>query len=270
MRRRLAFVSIAVALVLAACHEGRVARSPAPSASPPAAVVSVAAVADAGGPPSAPSPVASADVYVGAVGSLPVRATVTVTPSRLSGRWVYEGRGSAAGLALEGAVTTTRGTYAVRETDAGEASGEFVLSVRGARLEGTWSKPDGSRSTPVFLTKEIRAREGENVVRARRIFVVRHAGPPKEALPGFLPVVEGPAGAPMMRHLTVEALTGDEERDFGEGTTEVDFEVVHHDARVLTLATTVSTLGAYPSSHVPFHRADHGFAPHTAPPRSCA
>lgn len=198
---------------------------------------------------SAQSIPASAEVYIGAVGHLPVRATLSVEPSRLEGRWVYEGRGSADGLVLESTSSSGDRQYDVREkTASGETSGELFLERSTRGFEGEWKSPKGNRSFPVILTHELRAREGDDVVRARRI-MVQHAGPPATAVPAFLPIIEGPAAARMMPNLTLEKLTGDDERELGDGTTGIDFEVVHHDARVITFSTSVSTTGAYPSVH---------------------
>lgn len=192
--------------------------------------------------------VLSTEVYVGAVGALPVRATLSVTPSRLDGRWVYEGRGSAEGLKLESLAGSRDGTYDVREmTASGETAGKLLLQRVGSALRGEWKAPKGDRSLQVVLTPEVRAREGENVVRARRI-VVKVAGPPATAAPGFLPVIEGPAALRMMPNVTLKKLVGDDEGSLNDCcTTGVDFEVLHHDARVVTIATRVSTMGAYPS-----------------------
>jgi hypothetical protein len=190
---------------------------------------------------------AAPEVYVGAVGGLPVRATLTRTPTRIEGRWVYEGRGSAEGLALEG--TMQEGSYDLRETtNAGELTGKLSLVANRSSLEGAWTKPDGSGSLPVLLTPEIRAREGDNVIRARRI-LVKDPGPPVTVFAGFVPEVDGPAAARLSPNLTLMRLLGTDEKELGPGFTSLGFDVVFHDPRYLTVATYVGTMGAYPSGY---------------------
>lgn len=243
----LSFRLAPVALLVVACaRPAPVTQQPSPA---PVTTASVASVPSAT-PPPASAPDATAEVYVGAVGALPVRATIARTASRLTGRWVYEGRGSAEGLLLEGPAATGQGAYAVREaTVSGKPTGAVWLSASGTKLDGTWQRLDGTGSLPVILRRELRAREGENVVRARRVMAKRKAGEPGNVAVAFLPVVDGPAAARMNPHLTLKALTEDEEGDLGDGITEVSFDVVHHDARVLTITTAVYTMGAYPSAH---------------------
>jgi hypothetical protein len=87
------------------------------------------------------------EVYVGAVGGIPVRATLMVTPTRVEGRWVYETRGAPDALRLESVGEGRReGSYALRErTDAGLTTGELFLDRRGPSLEGRWRKPGGDQ-----------------------------------------------------------------------------------------------------------------------------
>ncbi|HVH42917.1 MAG TPA: hypothetical protein VM925_11260 [Labilithrix sp.] len=195
------------------------------------------------------APEASADVYVGAVGAFPVRAWLSVTPGRIEGRWVYEDRGSPEGLKLASASEAHGNVYELHETTvSGQPTGELSLGREGASLTGTWQKPGSDRSLRVVLTRELRSRSGDQLVRARRI-MVKHLGPPASAVPDFLPMVEGPGADSVMRELTLKNVLGQDERELDDGTTGLDFDVVHHDERFLTISMFMLTMGAYPSGY---------------------
>jgi len=172
------------------------------------------------------------------------------TRSGLEGRWFYEQKGNLEGLVLHGVTEPQDRSYELTEAlSTGEITGKILLHEEGSTLRGEWTTPTGARTLPVTLSPEIRAREGDNVVRAKRI-MVKYAGPPALIAAGFLPVIDGPAARQMTPNLTLQKLAGDDEKTLdGCCTTNVAFEVLHHDSRVVTIATAVSTLGAYPSSH---------------------
>ena len=227
------------------CRERLVALDPQPSKATIAP-----AKHDVNAEPRAAADASAPEVYVGAVGALPVRATLIVTPARIEGRWVYERGGDPQGLRLEAATDPSRRTtYALQEkTDSGEVSGQIFLDAQGALLRGVWRHPRTQQELDIVLTREVRSRRGDSVVRARRI-IIPLASPPGTALPGFLPVVEGPGAAQMQAQLTLERLLGEKERELGDGTTGLDFEVRHHDDRLVTLFVHEETMGAYPSGH---------------------
>jgi len=102
-------------------------------------------------------------------------------------------------------------------------------------------------AAPPVATK-VDVSEAKNVVRARSV-MVSVVGQPAKKVPVHLPVVEGPAAARMAPNLTLMALVGEDEASLSDVTSEVDFTIVHQDARVLTLNVEVQTMGAYPDSH---------------------
>lgn len=195
---------------------------------------------------------AAGERYLGAVGGLPVHAMLTVTGSSITGRWFYEKGGGVEGLAIEAhAHGNQKDHYVGTEQIAdGGISGELSLERRGVELTGSWSKPGAEKKLLVILTPEVRSKVGDHVVRARRV-MIKSAAPGEAPTAGFMPIVEGAAAARAMPSLTFKALLGEDETELIGGTiTALDFDVVLDDARLLTLAITEDTMGAYPSSNV--------------------
>jgi len=205
----------------------------------------VAVAADAG------STVMEGDKYIGAVGGLPVHAVLTVSDSAITGRWFYEKGGGAEGLAVDTrALGTAKGHYVGSERIAdGGISGDLLLDRRGVELTGSWSKHADDETLFVILAPEIRSKVGGHVVRAKRV-KIKSDTPGATVSAGFLPIVEGADASRIRSSLTFKALLGDEETELVGGTiTALDFDVVLDDARLLTLAITEETMGAYPSSN---------------------
>ncbi|HEX7666767.1 MAG TPA: hypothetical protein VF407_19700 [Polyangiaceae bacterium] len=195
---------------------------------------------------------ASGETYLGAVGGLPVHATLTVTDAAITGRWFYEKGGGAEGLAIDASMHGDQKNHYVgteRIADGG-TSGDLSLEHRGTAILGSWSKHSAEKTLMVVLAPEVRSRVGDHVVKSRRV-TIKSDTPGTTASAGFLPVVEGPEAARIMPNLTFKALIGDDETELVGGTiTALDFEVVLDDARLLTIAITEDTMGAYPSSNV--------------------
>jgi hypothetical protein len=196
--------------------------------------------------------VAAGETYLGAIGGLPIHATLSVSETNVSGRWFYEKGGGAEGLAIDArAPGTTKNHFVGAETIGdGGISGDLSLDRAGAALKGSWSKHGAEKTLPILLTPEVRSKNGDHVVRAKRV-MMKNDGAMASTNPGFLPVVEGPEAARITPSLTFKALLGDDESELVGGTiTGLDFDVLLDDGRLLTLAITEDTMGAYPSMNV--------------------
>ena len=261
MRARVVAVlllGVGAGLGLVACGRSSSSGSggaPAPLVSGAASAAATAAASAVA--PSVASAAASAsattggsrDVYVGAVGGALVRATLSMTTGGLDGRWVYVKTGSAGGLKLTSVGPPRSNRYVVREsTDRDETTGELELEGTSWTLSGTWHEPTKHRALAVLLTREERSRHGDTVVQARPI-----AGKPRDpatsAGVGFVPVLRGPLAASLNAKLTLKKLLDEDDSNLDASTTALDFTVLHHDDRILTLSLVEETMGAYPSSH---------------------
>ncbi|MEO7112614.1 MAG: hypothetical protein ABI183_19365 [Polyangiaceae bacterium] len=196
--------------------------------------------------------VVGSETYLGAIGGLPIHATLSVSDRAISGRWFYEKGGAAEGLAIEAhAAATTKNHFVGTEMIAdGGVSGDLSLERSGVELTGSWSKHTAGKTLPILLTPEIRSKSGDHVIRAKRV-MIKNDGLNATTNPGFLPVIEGPEAARITPSLTFKALLGDDESELVGGTiTALDFDVLMDDNRLITLAITEETMGAYPSSNV--------------------
>jgi hypothetical protein len=222
--------------------------APSTSVSAPGSVAIAPLGVEAGSSADASS-AATPEIYVGAVAGAPVRATLSLSSRGLEGRWVYEKTGSPGGLKLTSLGPPKAGRYPVREsTDAGELAGELELAVTGIALTGSWHKPGKEGSLAVLLTRQERSRRGDTIVQARVI-----TGKPRDSATsagvGFAPVVVGPVAARLNANLKLKKLLDEDDAHLEEWTTTLDFDVLHHDDRILTIALLEETMAAYPSSH---------------------
>ena len=106
-------------------------------------------------------------------------------------------------------------------------------------------------TVPAASALEVRAREGANLVKARRLQWTCEHDEPKDHS-GFAPAIEGPAAQRMAPNISLQTLLRIDEnelRNDGCGTTGIDFEVKFHDTHVVTLYAHVQTMGAYPSGY---------------------
>jgi hypothetical protein len=193
--------------------------------------------------------VALDETYLGAIGGLPIHATFAVSDAMISGRWFYEKGGGAEGLVVEAhALGTTKNHFVGTEMISdGGVSGDLSLERSGVEITGSWSKHGVEKTLPILLTPEVRSTRSDHVVRARRV-MMKNDGLLATTNPGFLPVIDGPIAARIMPSLTFKALLGDDESELVGGTIiGLDFDVVLDDGRLLTLAITEETMGAYPS-----------------------
>jgi hypothetical protein len=196
--------------------------------------------------------VALGETYLGAIGGLPIHATLSVSEATISGRWFYEKGGGAEGLAIEAhTLGKAKNHFVGNETIAdGGISGDIALERSGVEITGSWSKHGTDKTLSILLTPEIRSTRSDHVVRARRV-MMKNDGPVASTNPGFLPVVDGAVAARITPSLTFKALLGDDESELVGGTiTGLDFDVVLDDGRLLTLAITEETMGAYPTVNV--------------------
>lgn len=247
----LIFSSISLGL-LGACTKTPPSRGDAaatPTSVVTATTVSDAAIADASASFDSGTTNPS-QTYLGAVGGLPIHATLLVSDSAITGRWFYEKGGGAEGLAIDAHASQKNHFVGTERIADGGISGDLSLEHHGVELTGSWSKHASDQTLLIILAPEIRSKVGDHVVRARRVTIKSHT-PSSTATAGFLPVVEGPGSARITPSLTFKALLGDDETELVGGTiTALDFDVVLDDDRLLTLVINEEIMGAYPTSNV--------------------
>jgi hypothetical protein len=125
------------------------------------------------------------------------------------------------------------------------------LTPTGVTFQGAWQKPSkNAEGLPVLLSREERARLGDNRVLARRVLHTTATPRGTSTVTVFVPVIEGPAAARLMPNVTklIAAQVDVDEPDSWAGLTALDFDVSFADVRVLTLDVVWTRYGAYPSA----------------------
>ena len=237
----------------------------------------IARGAEAAPPPDATVPASfEKKTFVGTIGKLPITMTLTRRGRQLSGQYRYDQRRPTTslfapheGLWFLGELDPS-GSFTSKEESIDEADSSLLGKLaatlrlgpapeRSLMLEGTWSKPDGSKSLPL-VAHERRPNAAE-----ARIATVARREPARvwsRILKVVLPEVRDATTVDQIFNTEVRRFVEDKVRSWKRAVSleedaerlsfELTFEVRHADERIISLRFDMNQYsgGAHPSSFV--------------------